>query len=138
MKTPNYKIDVNKISTPIVKLSNLAKSQLQLMQKQDFSLHGLVLRIGISGKNCEGFTYSIGFSKVIEADFQVVKDDLTIHFDPFAAFYLQMLEIDYEQDWENNREGFSVKNLKQDEFAGKFWKMNQNKTPPVIEVGETD
>jgi hypothetical protein len=51
--------------------------------------------------------------------------------DPFTAFYLQKSSIDYVQDFANNNEGFVVTNLNQKTFAGKFWRADDTKVPPL-------
>lgn len=128
------KLDAKKIPLPNIILTQIAKDQLNLIIKNDFTLAGKYLRILVSGKGCDGFTYSIGFTDLVEEDLVVpVKNDQDLEFilDPFTAFYLQEAQVDYFQDFENNSEGFIVKNLKQNDFSGKFWKKAPEKVPPM-------
>ena len=46
-----------------------ALKQAMLMQESDFTLKGHVLRVQITGKECDGFRYSIGFTRHDEEDF---------------------------------------------------------------------
>jgi len=127
-------IDRTKIVIPEVTFSKNALNQLQLIMENDFTLSGKYFRVLISGKGCDGFTYSSGFTDIEKDDFIIdIKNEeteLQILVDPFAAFYLQQTSVDYLQDFENNREGFVITNHSQKEFAGKFWRKNEEKVPP--------
>lgn len=132
------KVDPKSIPTPKVECSDMALSQLQLIIENDITLKGKYLRLLISGKGCDGFTYSVGFTDLNEDDLQIPilnskqeNTELELLMDPFTAFYLQNCFIDYQQDFVNNEEGFTVKNLNQREFSGKFWKSDESKVPPM-------
>lgn len=137
-------VDINKVSMPKLSFSSMALSQYQLIVENDFTLKGKYLRVLISGKGCDGFTYSVGFTDwhqedlkvpVLDAEGTPVSDAIEVLMDPFTAFYLQQVAIDYLQDFANNNEGFTVTNLNQKEFAGKFWRQEagQSKVPPLKE-----
>ncbi|MCR9206032.1 MAG: hypothetical protein NXH75_15725, partial [Halobacteriovoraceae bacterium] len=104
-----------------------------------FTLKGKYFRLLISGKGCDGFTYSVGFTDWNDEDLLVpIKDesgsntkDLQVVMDPFAAFYLQKCSVDYIQDFANNNEGFLIKNENQKVYAGKFWRQDETKIPPL-------
>lgn len=134
MTSGNQPLDKDQISIPNITLTHNAQEQLSLILENDFTLAGKYLRVLISGKGCDGFTYSIGFTDLVTEDLLVpVKNatDLELILDPFTAFYLQHAEIDFHQDFENNTEGFVVKNLNQSEFSGKFWRKDETKIPPM-------
>lgn len=135
------KVDASLVATPEVHLTPKAYSQLQLILENDFTLNGKYLRLLISGKGCEGFSYSVGFTDWNDDDMLInVKPnteqdkDLQIVMDPFTAFYLQKCSVDYIEDFANNNEGFIVENQNQKKFSGKFWKQKgqQEKVPPTL------
>lgn len=142
--TQDTKVDTKKVPMPKLVFSSTALSQYKLIVENDFTLKGKYLRVLISGKGCDGFTYSVGFTDWNDDDLKVpVRDEqgqllnetIEILMDPFTAFYLQQVSIDYLQDFANNNEGFTVTNLNQKEFAGKFWRQESGatKVPPLKE-----
>lgn len=129
------KIKREDIILPRIKFSEIAVSQLALMLENDFTLSGKYLRILISGKGCDGFTYSVGFTDRDDQDFLVkIENDVNLEVlvDPFAAFYLGETTVHYEQDFESNREGFVVTNRDQKKYHGKFWRSDKTLVPPMI------
>ncbi len=135
MDNANNSIDRTQINLPEITLTEQAKSQLKLITDNDFTLVGKYFRILISGKGCNGFTYSAGFTDLMEEDFILeIGDDnthLEMALDPFAAFYLQKVEIDYHQDFNSGQEGFVINNLAQKDYHGKFWRGHPDKVPPI-------
>ncbi len=142
----NTKVDLTQVSTPEVNISDKALSQLRLILENDFTLKGKYLRLLISGKGCDGFSYSVGFTDWNDDDMMIkvkgsettpsemAQDDseLQIIMDPFTAFYLQKCSVDYVEDFANNNEGFVVVNENQRSFSGKFWKQDEQKVPPTL------
>ncbi len=141
------KVDASKVATPEVFLTDMALRQLQLIVENDFTLKGKYLRLLISGKGCEGFSYSVGFTDWNHDDMLIKvkssnklshqleeESELQIIMDPFTAFYLQKCTVDYIEDFANNNEGFIVENENQKNFSGKFWKKSgkQEKVPPTL------
>lgn len=129
------KIDRNDVVLPNVTFSEVAIAQLTLMLENDFTLSGKYFRILISGKGCDGFTYSVGFTDIKDEDFTIRisnEEPLEIIIDPFAAFYLGETRIDYVQDFQNDREGFVVYNKDQNKYHGKFWRENKELVPPMV------
>ena len=118
---------------PDIHLTESAISQIKLILENDYTLKGQSLRIHISGKECDGFTYSVGFQNPIENDLYVpcpeLGEEQSIIMDPFSAFYLQKVTLDFVQDFEKDLEGFVVTNHKQDDFQGKFWRKDADKIP---------
>ncbi|ATH08350.1 hypothetical protein BIY24_10440 [Halobacteriovorax marinus] len=131
------KINPDLVATPVVYFTQRALEQLKLILENDFTLAGKYFRILISGKGCDGFTYSAGFTDVKEDDFEVrienSDEDFIILLDPFAAFYLQESSVDFIQDLVNDVEGFVITNHLQKKYAGKFWRKAPEKTPPLLQ-----
>lgn len=143
MKTMS-KIDKNQIASPNIQFTDRAFMQLKTIIENDFTLAGKYFRILISGKGCDGFTYSAGFTDLHADDFEVkvlnieADDELHIIIDPFAAFYLQNASVDFIQDFVTDTEGFVVINHAQEEFQHKFFNTNPNKVPPMINQDKTN
>ena len=131
----SQKLDPKRIPPPRLSLTQAARRELLLILENDFTLQNKVLRIQISGKECHGFTYSCGFTIPERDDFiqehdlghQILKTSL----DPFTAYYLNAGVVDFVMEQEKNIEGFTVTNLNQDEYTGKFWQKDKNKIPPM-------
>ncbi len=127
----------NKITVQDMRLfvTDSAIRQIQLMQKNDYTLEGLLFRIKIGGKGCGGFTYDTGFSElhpddlVIKQHFPLIDFTLQLLIDPFSAYYTQEATLDYLLDITNNEEGFVVINASEGEHKGKFFK-DETKLPP--------
>jgi len=131
------KINPELVTKPVVYFTARAHDQLKLILNNDFTLAGKYFRILISGKGCDGFTYSAGFTDLKDDDFLVKiensDDEITIVLDPFAAFYLQETSVDFIQDFEKDTEGFVITNHLQKKYAGKFWRKAPEETPPIFE-----
>ena len=129
------RIDSRQITPPRLTLTETAKRELQLILKNDHTLADKVLRIQITGKECHGFTYSCGFTPPESDDFvlewSLSDQTLQLALDPFTAFYLKNGEMDFVMDVEKNIEGFTVTNLDQSEYTGKFWQSDKGKIPPM-------
>jgi Fe-S cluster assembly iron-binding protein IscA len=116
-------------------VTDSAVRQIQLMQQNDYTLNGLLFRIKIGGKGCEGFTYDTGFSEQHEDDlilkhhYPLINYELTVLMDPFTGFYTQELTLDYLLDISNNEEGFVVINAADGQHRGKFFK-DESLLPP--------
>lgn len=129
------KVNKDFVQPPLIMFTKRALSQLKLIIDNDFTLAGKYFRIIISGKGCEGFTYAAGFTDLNEDDFQVkianTDEEINVIIDPFAAFYLQEVSVDFIADFSQDAEGFVIVNHLQDEFKGKFWRSAPEKTPPI-------
>lgn len=116
-------------------ITDSAIRQIQLIEKNDYTLEGHSFRIKISGKGCDGFTYTTGFSQkqtddlVIKRDVPLISYQLIILMDPFTAYYSQEVTVDYLLNPETNEEGFIITNAQQLEHRGKFFK-DTSKLPP--------
>lgn len=140
---PNgQKINRSLVTPPRLFMTAAAWSQIQLIQDNDFTKTGLHFRIQIGGKECDGFTYWTGFSHTDEEDLLVEARapqgeahsgaPLSVLMDPFTAFYLKNVIVDFRFDPLTQNEGFVVNNLQQGDFAGKFWRTDDSKIPPLL------
>ena len=124
-------IDRKSIVLPVINFSETALLQLKLMLENDFTIADKYFRVQITGKECDGFTYSTGFSTLHEDDFILEISDIKIIIDPFSAHYMKNTNIDYHQDFERDEEGFVITVNDQKDFAGKFWRDAPDKVPPL-------
>lgn len=131
------KIDRNGVTTPSILFSERAVQEWELILENDFTLEGKQLRIAIDGKECDGFTYAVGFDDKRKEDFEVSIEGTShqVLVDPFAAFYLQVATVDFIQDFTQDAEGFVVVNHSQKHFFGKFWRAHPELKPPLKEDG---
>ncbi len=129
-------IDKKLVTPPTIYFTERAFAQLKIIIENDFTLAGKYFRVGISGKGCDGFTYSVMFTDLQVDDFLVgiqnQVTDLQITMDPFAAFYLQESTVDFIQDFDLEAEGFVVTNHEQKNFQGKFFNKDNAKLPPIL------
>lgn len=125
-------IDRESVKVPKLTLTEEASRQVKLMLSNDHTLQGKNFRIQISGKGCDGFDYSAGFTPSHQDDFIVNVEGIDILVDIFSAFYLQETLIDYVFDFENGTEGFVITNKNQEVYEGKFWRADESKIPPLI------
>lgn len=133
----SYIIDVNSLVLPTVIATDEAVLQLKLIMENDFTLLGKWPRIVISGKGCDGFNYSLGFTDLDEQDLRIplvgqsgTPLDFEIIMDSFTAFYMQETLIEYAINPQTNQDGFVITNKRQKEFHGKFWREDKSKIPP--------
>lgn len=135
MYEENTKINKNLIEKPIVNFTQRAVEQLKLILENDFTLSGKYFRILISGKGCDGFTYSVGLTDLAPDDFQIPinnsSEEFEILMDPFTAFYVPECSVDFIQDFDQEAEGFVVTNHLQKKFSGKFWKARPDLVVPT-------
>lgn len=140
-------IDIDKITLPKISMSSDAISQILLIIENDFTASNKYLRVTIDGKGCDGFKYAVGMDFLNETDFQIninypknihtlinketPVDSIKIIMDPFAAYYLQEFQIDYQFNPSTDEEGFIINNKNQNIYEGKFWRKDQTKVPPV-------
>ncbi len=130
------RIDRKLVTPPTIYFTTRAYDQLKLIIENDFTLAGKYFRIGISGKGCDGFTYSVMFTDLNDDDFVVKianqKDDFQIVLDPFAAFYLNEGSVDFIQDFNQDAEGFVITNHQQKNYQGKFFNKENANLPPLL------
>jgi len=123
------------VKLPQLRLTERARLQLQLILDNDFTLINKKLRILISGKECDGFTYSLGFTEEVQGDFVVPFEntltDVEVYIDPFSAHYIPAATIDFIQDFAQDAEGFVLINHQQKLHHGKFWQQAPHTIPPL-------
>ncbi len=108
-----------------------ARDQILLMKENDYTLAEKVLRIRISGKECDGFRYQIGFTEKRAEDIIVETNVGNVHLDAFSAFYLEDVSIDYLFDPRTAMDGFQVTNHKEELYHGKFYE-DQEMMPDIV------
>jgi len=134
-------IERSKIQIPKIRLTERACAQLQLIIENDFTLKNQKLRVLISGKECDGFTYSLGFTNKEADDFEVPFEnaqndfmkEVKVYIDPFSAHYIPEATIDFIQDFTQDAEGFVLINHQQKLHHGKFWVQSPDKIPPMAQ-----
>ena len=124
-------IDRNKIPAPRIDLAPEAARQLQLMLKHDPTLRGKCVRVHIEGKGCQGFRYAVLAGEALAEDFVVESRGISLHLDPFCAFYLQEGRVDYRV-LDSGEDGFTVSNLREEKYRGKFWREREELIPPQL------
>ena len=143
MEIDKIEIDRSKITPPTIQLTLKAKKELALIIENDPTTPGLHFRLQITGKGCDGFTYSCGFDQQLCDDFildlslQPHTQTLPIAIDPFTAFYLQDGIIDFVQEFATSpeiedQEGFVIINKSEEKFRKKFWLKQNSLVPPLI------
>jgi iron-sulfur cluster insertion protein len=118
-----------------IQFTERAVDEVELIIKNDFTLEGKHFRISISGKGCDGFDYSAGFSKEAPKDskIEIIGKDkkFFVLLDPFASYYLKNVLVEFVQDFTQDAEGFIIRNHDQKEFHGKFWRSSPEKVPTI-------
>ena len=121
------------LSVEMIKIfvTSSAARQVKVITDNDYTLEGMSLRVKISGKECDGFTYQIGFTPKDKDDLIIPwkVDGMTgfLLMDPFTAFYTQDSTLDFVQN--GDEEGFLVMNHQQKKHRGKFYK-DESMLPP--------
>jgi Fe-S cluster assembly iron-binding protein IscA len=119
-----------------INLTQAAFKQIMLMQQNDYTLDGMIFRLKIGGKGCDGFTYDTGFSKPLDDDiklhFQFDEQSCELLVDPFTAHYCQSGQLDYMLNPKNNEDGFLFLNDNEENYAGKFFK-DENLVPSHLD-----
>ncbi len=127
------------LKKPLIQMSDLALEQLWLIYTHDHTVTSKVFRIIIDSKGCAGFRYSAGFTTPHIDDMRYVfthkQQNMAIAVDPFSAYYMQKIELDFIQDFENNQEGFIIKNSNENKHQGKFWTKDSSLIPKHLETG---
>ncbi|MCB9095046.1 MAG: hypothetical protein H6621_08270 [Halobacteriovoraceae bacterium] len=110
-----------------------AAKQCFLIKECDYTLENKFLRILIGGKDCDGFTYQIGFDHERTDDEKIIcsteSGELPVLMDKFTAFYCHNITVNYHFDPEQTEEGFSVINHNQNLYQKKFFK-DESMVPP--------
>ena len=128
------KIDESQIKTPKIAVSEDALSQILLAIENDPYNIDRFFRIHIKGKGCDGFTYEAFFDQKRDDDIVIKLENqkLKILMSPFTAYYSGDIELEFVADFEQDIEGFVIRNKNQKLFSGKFWRENPDRTPTLI------
>lgn len=76
----------------------------------------LMLRVGVKGGGCSGFSYLLGFDQQIEGDSIYEYNGLHFLMNPSHGLYLTGMQIDYENGL--NARGFTFENPNADKTCG--------------------
>jgi iron-sulfur cluster assembly protein len=93
-----------------VKLSEKAAGEVKrIMQEQKFG-DDTLLRVGVSGGGCSGFSYALGFDKSFDekADSKFEQHGVTVVVDKKSALYLDGTTVDFYEGME--KRGFTFDN----------------------------
>ena len=86
-----------------------AKEVKRIIQDQQLDA-ATVLRVGVTGGGCSGFSYSLGFDKTIDekADSKSEQHGITVVVDKKSALYLDGTSVDFYEGLE--KRGFTFEN----------------------------
>lgn len=74
-----------------------AKEVRRIIEEQNLP-EGTVLRVGVKGGGCSGFSYSLGFDdKVSETDQVLEAEGIRVVCDPKSFLYLNNTVVDFEE-----------------------------------------
>ena len=74
-----------------------AKEVRRIVEEQNLP-EETVLRVGVKGGGCSGFSYSLGFDDTVRETDQVVEHDgIKVVCDPKSFLYLSGTEVDFEE-----------------------------------------
>jgi len=93
-----------------IKLSEKAASEVKrIIQEQNLGAETL-LRVGVTGGGCSGFSYALGFDKTYDekADSKVDQHGVTVVVDKKSALYLDGTTVDFYDGLE--KRGFTFDN----------------------------
>ena len=93
-----------------IKLSEKAAGEVKrIMQEQNYGAETL-LRVGVNGGGCSGFSYALGFDKTYDekADSKSDQHGVTVVVDKKSALYLDGTTVDFYEGLE--KRGFTFEN----------------------------
>jgi len=93
-----------------VKLSEKAAGEVKKIMQDQKAEEGTVLRVGLAGGGCSGFSYSLGFDKSFDdaKDSKYDQHGVTVVVDKKSALYLDGTTIDFYEGLE--KRGFTFDN----------------------------
>ena len=94
---------------PICLTEKAAKEVKRIMEDQKLD-DGTVLRVGVTGGGCSGFSYSLGFDKNVDEakDSRYDQHGVPIAIDKKSALYLDGTTVDWFESLE--KQGFTFEN----------------------------
>jgi iron-sulfur cluster assembly protein len=82
----------------VISLSERAVNELRRIVKDQDLPDGTVVRVGVKGGGCSGFSYSLGFDDTVHEDDQTGDTaGFRIVCDPKSFLYLNGTEVDFEE-----------------------------------------
>lgn len=96
-----------KNASPVLFTASAIAEIRQLMAAPGFDT-SLMLRVGVKGGGCSGFSYLLGFDQRIEGDMVYEFEGLQYLMNPSHGLYLSGMQIDWEDGL--NARGFSFEN----------------------------
>jgi Fe-S cluster assembly iron-binding protein IscA len=99
----------------MIYLTNKAKEELSVIFEKDFTLSSKILRIKISGKHCNGFSYEFLIDEPEEEDQVIFLENFQLCLDPFVSKYFKQGFIDFQEN------DFHVVNIEEKNYQGKFF-----------------
>jgi iron-sulfur cluster assembly protein len=82
----------------VISLTERAVKELRRIVHDQKLPEGTVLRVGVKGGGCSGFSYSLGFDDTVHEDDQVAETDgFRVVCDPKSFLYLSGTEVDFEE-----------------------------------------
>jgi len=82
----------------VITLTPRAIKELQRIVNDQSLPADTVLRVGVKGGGCSGFSYSLGFDDTVHEDDQVTEvDGFRVVCDPKSFLYLSGTQVDFEE-----------------------------------------
>ena len=91
-----------------VTLTDKAVSKIKDIYKENESLQGKALRVGIEAGGCSGYSYAFNFDEPKDTDIQQSYEGFNVIIDPEAEKLIAGATIDYKEDF--GQEGFRISN----------------------------
>lgn len=99
---------LEKTTTAPIALTSGAVDQLQQIRHQENIPDGYVLRVGVKGGGCSGFSYILGFDTPQDNDDVFEIGGMQVVMNKAHAIYLLGMEVDFINGLDNR--GFTFKN----------------------------
>ncbi|MSR63666.1 MAG: iron-sulfur cluster assembly accessory protein [Planctomycetes bacterium] len=82
----------------MISLTERAAKELRRIVSDQNLPEGTVLRVGVKGGGCSGFSYSLGFDDSVHEDDQTAETDgFRVVCDPKSFLYLNGTQVDFEE-----------------------------------------
>jgi iron-sulfur cluster assembly protein len=112
LKSPNYKLQTaitEDSQMSVILTEKAAKEVMRIIEDQKLE-EGTLLRVGVAGGGCSGFSYSLGFDKSFDekADAKYEFHGIPVVVDKKSALYLDGTTVDFYDGLE--RRGFTFDN----------------------------
>ena len=107
---------MNTITEVPVRFTAGAMTEIRRLMNEEGFDASAILRVGVKGGGCSGFSYVLGFDKKADNDNEYEVEGIHFIIDKAHELYLAGMEI----DWENglNNRGFSFRNPNASSICG--------------------